>query len=271
MPTSSSQNFTTTKKKRTRKQEPGKNHRRLEINGILFFQLIMLLFAATKVNRGVSAFCRRYSAHGVARSHFHFGGVIFNSPHQNLRLANNGDNDETEKVSKVEPTWTYTPYQPPKRRNNVNSTNRPFQQRQFSDWTVPKSIRIPEDQLEISFSRSSGSGGQNVNKLNTKVELRFHLQSATWIPKEVRDRIQSQQANRINKEGFMNLSSQEYRTQGQNRKDCLSKLEAIILQAYPRPKVRKQRKGPSKKQKEKRLQEKKKRSEKKAGRGKVDW
>jgi peptidyl-tRNA hydrolase ICT1 len=216
----------------------------------------MVILAASKsVNRGVA---------------FAFGRASFPRPYyfQTLRRSATGDdsNGSNNQKSNIKPTWTYTPYQPPK-----PSFNRKFQQRYFSDWTVPKSIDIPEDQLEISFSRSSGSGGQNVNKLNTKVELRFHLQSASWIPKEVRDRLQTQQANRINKEGFLTLSSQEFRTQGQNRKDCLSKLEAIIIEAYPRPKIRKQRKGLTKKQKERRLQEKKKRSEKKSSRGKVDW
>merc|ERR1712232_67491 len=100
--------------------------------------------------------------------------------------------------------------------------------RRFSTWAVPKTISIPEDRLEISFFRSSGSGGQNVNKLSTKVELRFHVMQADWMPREVRERLSTQQRNRINKEGYMSISSQENRTQGQNRKTAIDKLKVMV-------------------------------------------
>lgn len=191
--------------------------------------------------------------------------------------TNNG-NSKSNDISKessdkdnIEPTWTYTPYQPPK--NKPSGPRRP-QRRPFSTekpWVVPKRVTIPEDRLELSYVRSSGAGGQNVNKLNTKAELKFHVATATWMPKEVRDRLAKQEANRINKEGYLSLSSQDHRMQGQNRKEVVSKLEALVLQAWPRPKERKMRKGISKAAKARNKEFKRKRSDVKKNRGSVNF
>jgi len=179
------------------------------------------------------------------------------------RLYNKSDDNNN---AEVEPTWTYTPYQPPK--------TRPPQRRRFSsdsEWTVPNHISIPEDQLTISFARASGAGGQNVNKVNTKVEIRFYLDTATWIPQEVRQRLKSNESNRINSQGYMTITSQEYRTQLQNRKDAIKKLQDILKVSWARPKVRKMRKGLSKKAKENRRENKKRNSTKKESRKRVEF
>ncbi len=94
---------------------------------------------------------------------------------------------------------------------------------------------------------------------------------ANWIPKEVRQRIKDNEANRINKDGFLIINSQEYRTQAQNRKDVLDKLQEIILKNYPRPKERKLRKGISKKAKERNKEQKRLKSEVKKNRKRVDF
>lgn len=140
-----------------------------------------------------------------------------------------------------------------------------------NDFFVPDKIEIPLDQVQLSFSRSSGAGGQNVNKVETKAELRFHVMSASWLPMEVRERIANNNANRINNEGYLSLSSQEYRTQHQNRKCVVSKLEEICLKAFPRPKVRKVKKGLSKRAKEQRKEDKRFRSKTKDSRRSVDF
>lgn len=196
-----------------------------------------------------------------------FQPATFSSRHHPRSLLWMSSEQTESNSNTIEPTWVYTPYDP-KKQNNQQQPRR----RTFSEWKVPKTITIPEDQLDMSFVRSSGAGGQNVNKVNTQVMIKFHVLTAEWVgPLEVRRRLQEQQANRINKEGFMTLSSQEYRTQQQNRKAVVSKLQGLILKAYPRPKVRKMRKGISKKAKAQNKENKKKRSDTKANRRRVDY
>ena len=187
----------------------------------------------------------------------------------NTEGARPTSNDDDGNKDPTTPTWTYVPYQPPPPPGRQKQQRRRFSSN--GDWKVPNKITIPEDKLDISFVRSSGAGGQNVNKVNTKVELRFLLDDARWIPAEVRSRIKQNEAGRINKEGYMTVTSQEYRTQAQNRKDAVRKLEVMVLKAYPRPKLRKMRKGVSKAAKERKKQDKKQRSQTKTNRKAVDF
>lgn len=152
---------------------------------------------------------------------------------------------------------------PPKKKKKVVKEEK-------EEWKVPSVIDIPEDAVDISFSRSGGAGGQNVNKVNTKVELRFKLDEASWLPEEVRGRIKEQVANRINKDGYLTIQASENRTQQQNRRAAFGKLRHIVLMAYPRPKIRKLRKGISKKAKERNLEDKRRRGQVKANRKNVD-
>lgn len=91
----------------------------------------------------------------------------------------------------------------------------------------------------MKFVRSSGAGGQNVNKVSTQVQIRFHVMSANWMPYEVRERFQIQQARCITKDGEYITQSQEYRTQSDNRKDVMKKLQTAVLKAWERPVERK--------------------------------
>jgi RF-1 domain len=143
---------------------------------------------------------------------------------------------------------------------------------QDDDWVVPDTIHIPTDQLDISFVRSSGAGGQNVNKVSSCVQVRFHVMSATWMPLEVRERFASlYSATSINKDGVYWTECQEHRTQVANRHAVLQKLSRAVRAAWPRPKQRQLREGISVQGKRQRKQDKQYQKLKKEGRRRVDF
>ncbi len=117
-------------------------------------------------------------------------------------------------------------------------------------------------EFSFSTSRSSGPGGQHVNKTETRVELRFNVPDSELLSEEEKHRLLDKLANKINSEGELILSSQEHKSQMQNKEECIKKFYELLAEAL---KVRKKRKKtrPSKAAREKRLKEKKKRSEKK--------
>ncbi|XP_015579542.1 peptidyl-tRNA hydrolase ICT1, mitochondrial isoform X3 [Ricinus communis] len=88
--------------------------------------------------------------------------------------------------------------------------------------------KITLDHVTVSFARSGGPGGQNVNKVNTKVDMRFNVKDAYWLSDRIRDRIMQMEKNRINKDGEIVISSTKTRTQKGNIEDALAKLQAII-------------------------------------------
>ncbi|KAL1828441.1 hypothetical protein DCAR_0207658 [Daucus carota subsp. sativus] len=90
---------------------------------------------------------------------------------------------------------------------------------------IPK---ITLDHVTVSFARSGGPGGQNVNKVNTKVDMRFNVKDAHWLSDRVKERIMQVEKNRINKDGEIVISSTKTRTQKGNIEDALGKLQAII-------------------------------------------
>ncbi|KAF5207348.1 Peptidyl-trna hydrolase ict1 protein [Thalictrum thalictroides] len=127
---------------------------------------------------------------------------------------------------------------------------------------------ITLDHVSVSFARSSGPGGQNVNKVNTKVDMRFNVKKAYWLSERIRERILQLEKNRINKDGEIVIASTKTRTQKGNIEDALAKLQAIIdAAAYvPPPPSEEQKKKLAKMAavgEQKRLQSKKALSQKK--------
>ncbi|KAI8470086.1 MAG: hypothetical protein J3K34DRAFT_469426 [Monoraphidium minutum] len=90
---------------------------------------------------------------------------------------------------------------------------------------------ITKDDVDFSFARSSGPGGQNVNKVNTKVDMRFQLDSAGWIPEEVKDAIRRAEKNKFTKDGWIVVTSTRHRLQSANMDDALAKLQEMIDKA----------------------------------------
>ena len=95
-------------------------------------------------------------------------------------------------------------------------------------FSIHNNIDVPFNKIQTTFSRSSGAGGQNVNKLNTKAELRFNIYTADWLPSEIKERIKELYPNKINLEGEFFLTSQEHRTQEMNLKEAKKKLQEIL-------------------------------------------
>jgi ribosome-associated protein len=126
-------------------------------------------------------------------------------------------------------------------------------------------FKIPEAELHLSFSRSGGAGGQNVNKVNTKATLHWNALTTSALPPSVHARFLKKYANRLSAEGEITIVSQEHRTQLLNISAVMKKLYDMIESIATPPKTRRPTK-PSKSAVTKRLNEKKVHGDKKKNR-----
>jgi ribosome-associated protein len=124
---------------------------------------------------------------------------------------------------------------------------------------------IPDGELQFTFSRSSGPGGQNVNKVNSKATMRWNVTQSPSLPDDVRARFIARFRNRITHEGDLLITSQRYRDQPKNIADCCDKLAAMLREVLVPPKRRRATK-PTRGSKVRRLEAKRQRGMKKEGR-----
>ena len=106
---------------------------------------------------------------------------------------------------------------------------------------ITPSLQIDERELQIDFVRSSGPGGQNVNKVATAAQLRFDV-NASSLPEEVKARLLRLAGNRITTEGVLFIEAKRFRTQEQNREDAVQRFVELVRRALIPPKPRKQTK-----------------------------
>ena len=134
---------------------------------------------------------------------------------------------------------------------------------------ITPDISIPDEEFEWKFIRSSGPGGQNVNKVASAVQLRFLLPQNTTLPVAARNRLRAIAGQKINDDGTILISARSERSQDQNKRDALERLSALIRSAMIEPKVRRKTR-PTKASKERRIDTKKRRGSTKQGRGR-NW
>jgi ribosome-associated protein len=132
----------------------------------------------------------------------------------------------------------------------------------MEDLVVNNRLTIPAGQLQASYSRSSGPGGQNVNKVNSRVTLRWQVGDQPLLPPDWFQRFIARNANRVTREGEVIINSDRYRDQPRNLEDCRQRL-AELLRECSTPPIKRKKTRPSLASQRRRLDEKRRTGEKK--------
>lgn len=132
----------------------------------------------------------------------------------------------------------------------------------MADLHIIGGLSIPERELELSFARSGGPGGQKVNTSSTKVELRFDVEASSALSEEQKARVREQLRGRLTGDGVLVLQASEHRTQGQNRRAVVGRFRTLLRQALAVPRPRHATR-PTRASQQRRLEDKRRHAEKK--------
>jgi len=109
---------------------------------------------------------------------------------------------------------------------------------------ISEAIRIPLSEFRFSYVRSSGPGGQNVNKVNSQVQLSWNLNRNESLPEDVMARLREAERGRLTRTGILRMDCQRYRDREQNRLDCLERIRQMVLKVIQPPKQRRKTRIP---------------------------